>query len=918
MDTKIGYKKLPRAVDAWINLESKDFLDANPEAAKHISAAPDGTKNVLHWKCDEEFPTIDLGRRVSMGNHSHLCFKVYNKKATGTSVMIKLNLVADNDRYIQGGVCGKRLDLDFEGWKEFRILRDHLTVAYPPPFFDSVSLVAEGFGLTGKLPENEIYLTSITAEREQLEIIVPEGVDINSPELYEPMLEKYAATMNGTPDVWDYPQYIDRVEKGDEACEKVWAQFKETWCGGEKGKLFGFDIQRKPWVDEYNIMKMYQSLLAMTLSYTRHGSKFYQNAELLEDIKLGLEYMYKNYYGENLYTSTTYGNWWPWWIGTPGQYLGILVLLRHELGRELVVKYASTIKFLMPFPYGSGSNMLNMAKLTACAGALLYDAEYICTVKSFVMKDLDYFVDTYGGDGGFYRDGSFIQHSNHPYIRGYGLEFIRAIVNLMNLTQGSAFEFTEDCVDNQYRWIFENYRHQIVGKNFSACNAGREVTRGNSELYMCRDLFRNIIYMRSYAPPKWQGKLDSLIKAFMLKYNEDFSYLVWPHLAKYCVDLYNDDSVIPEEQPLCTRVFGRMARAVHHGEKYGATLSLSSKTIHKYESINKENEQGWYFSDGFLFMYPFDNDYDYDGHYFWHASPYLRASVTINTAERIAKNLSPSMPNASNYAGGVECGKYGSVGFILGYNNIAFERGTHKDKKDITIEAKKSWFFLDDEIVCLGSGIKDASGTPVITCVENRMWRENDTLTVGGKTLTPTAETEISAKYAHFTNMGGYVFLDENKVTYNKTTRGNYRNKDDKTTYDFAEIVIHHGVGDGTLNGSYAYAYLPTKTVQETAEYSKNPDFEIVQLNEKAHALYEKKLGIFAANFFEADTVKCVSIAPAIEISAKTPCSIMIKDGVLYVSDPTGELDEIELTVNGKKFSFNTKDTCGKTFSVNL
>jgi uncharacterized repeat protein (TIGR02543 family) len=131
-----------------------------------------------------------------------------------------------------------------------------------------------------------------------------------------------------------------------------------------------------------------------------------------------------------------------------------------------------------------------------------------------------------------------------------------------------------------------------------------------------------------------------------------------------------------------------MARAVHHGEKYGATLSLSSKTIHKYESINKENEQGWYFSDGFIFMYPFDNDYDYDGHYFCHASPYLRAGATVNTAERIAKNISPSMPNASNYAGGVECGKYGSAGFILGYNSIAFERGTHKDKKDITIEAK--------------------------------------------------------------------------------------------------------------------------------------------------------------------------------------------------------------------------------------
>jgi hypothetical protein len=194
------------------------------------------------------------------------------------------------------------------------------------------------------------------------------------------------------------------------------------------------------------------------------------------------------------------------------------------------------------------------------------------------------------------------------------------------------------------------------------------------------------------------------------------------------------------------------------------------------------------------------------------------------------------------------------------------------------------------------------------------MWRENDVLSVEGESIAPTEPTEKKGKYAHFTNMGGYVFFDDSKVTYNKSTKSNYRNADDKTTYDFAEIVINHGVGDGALNSSYAYAYLPTMTENETAGYSANPDTEILLLTEKAHAVYEKNLGILAINFFEAGVFE----GKGYSIEAKTVCSVMIRDNVLYVSDPTCSLDAVELNINGKEISVNTKDTFGKTFTISL
>ncbi len=917
-NTHIGYKILPKTVKRITPFDDESFLERNPDIKSRLTVLPESDEKAFRWQGTDSVAPIDLGGTFTMNEYSHFCFKVYNEKATGTKLRLRFNLLPGHKQDIQGGIVGRVIELDFEGLKEFRILRDQVTVAFPPPPFVSISIQASGETMNANIPENVVYFSEMTLEKDNIKAVPDEGVDVASPEHYECILDKFEEQSIGNADVWDSPQYLKLVENGNALCDNVWKHFKETWCDGEKGKLFGCDIQRKPWVDEPKIMHMYEKLLTMAKAYARPKSKYFKNAELLADIKNALEYMYKYYFGENLYTSTTYGNWWPWDIGIPMQYLPTLVLLRRELGRELVCKYASTVKFLMPFPYGSGSNMLNMAKNALIAGALLYDAEYICRTKYFLLPELGYFVDTFGADGGFYEDGSFIQHTNHPYIRGYGVELMSALTPLMSCTQSTPFEFTEKCAENQYRWVFENFRPMIFFKNFSVANAGRGATRGTSEISSLKELCRYIIYMRSYAPESIKPKFDSLIRRFMLNFVDDLSYSVWPCLAKYCYNLYRDDSVVPEGEYLTTRVFNRMARVAHHNVNYGAALNMSSDKIHKYESINGENQEGWYFSDGFLMLYPYKTGYDYDGYFFFFASPYLRPGVTSNTAERVAKCIYPSYPNASPYAGGVECGKYGSAGFILAYDESVMYHATHKDVKDTKITAKKSWFFFDNEIVCVGSGIKDASGTPVVTCVENRKWREGDALNVDGNVVTPTEKTEMGASYAYFTNMGGYVFFDKNTLTFKKASNGNCRKADDERKFDFLEILIEHGIGDDDLNGFYAYAYLPEQSAKETARYAENPDVEILSVTETAHAVYEKTLDMLAVNFFEAGKIN----VKGFDIETESVCSLIIKDGKVYVSDPTGRLDTINLsiTVNGKstEISANTANTAGKTFVFDI
>ena len=71
----------------------------------------------------------------------------------------------------------------------------------------------------------------------------------------------------------------------------------------------------------------------------------------------------------------------------------------------------------------------------------------------------------------------------------------------------------------------------------------------------------------------------------------------------------------------------------------------------------------------------------------------------------------PESKNPCAFAGGVQIGYFGIVGMeYLG-------QGKHNERN---LAVKKSWFFLGDEIVCLGSGLRCADTGQqriVIRCV---------------------------------------------------------------------------------------------------------------------------------------------------------------------------------------------------------
>ena len=129
-------------------------------------------------------------------------------------------------------------------------------------------------------------------------------------------------------------------------------------------------------------------------------------------------------------------------------------------------------------------------------------------------------------------------------------------------------------------------------------------------------------------------------------------------------------------------------------------------------------------------------------------------------------------------------------------------------------------------------------------------------------------------------NAGGYYFPGGGKLTLEKT--------DGRSS--FIEMWLEHG--KKPVNDSYAYAILPNKTAEETAQYAQNPDIEVLMCTEKIHAVKERTTGLLGIVFWEAGSFGNITVSK--------PMAIMLRETekgyLLSVSDPSQLLQEAEVT----------------------
>ncbi|MER5819767.1 polysaccharide lyase family 8 super-sandwich domain-containing protein [Streptomyces californicus] len=640
-------------------------------------------------------------------------------------------------------------------------------------------------------------------------------------------------------------------------------------------------------------------LNTMAQAYRQQGTGLTGSTALRDAVLTGLEHLNTQVYNDR---QTRYGNWYSWQIGAPQALLDVCVLLYDAIAPERLARYCAAVDHFVPDSAvasysgtSTGANRVDLCRVLALRGAVGASAAKIALARDALSP---VFPLVSKGDG-LYADGSFIQHTTVPYTGSYGSVMLGGLGMLFALLKGSDWEVTDpkrqvvfDAVENAWApFLFNGLVMDAV--------AGRAISRGEADDHRRgHPILASIVLLGQGASAAENTRWRSLVKGWAQRdyYSPPLSN---PSLGLTALarikNVLDDTALTPLPEPDGHRLFPDMARATHRRPGWAASLSMADRRITYYETGNGENLRGWHTGSGMLYWW---GDTFANGQYsdaFWPTVDPYRLPGTTASRKALANGAGgdwgASLPDV-NWVGGATDGKRAAVGQYL--------RGLSS-----TLMAKKSWFFLDDTVVCLGAGIQCRDGATVETTVDNRNLGPtgNAPFTVDGsaKPLTlPWSATLTGASWAHLGGHGGYVFPGGATVKALRENRtGRWRDINtggsaDQLSRKYLTLWFDHGKDPS--DASYAYQLLPGATEQRTAARAADSGWLLVLANsDDQQGVAVPSLGLTAVNFWFGGT--------AGPLVADAPCSVMVTEhgdgtATVCVSDPMRKRTSLTLTWN--------------------
>ena len=629
----------------------------------------------------------------------------------------------------------------------------------------------------------------------------------------------------------------------------------------------------------------YGRLRAMALAYATPGCSLYTNASLLAATTSGLDWMNSNRYNTAI---AQYDNWWDWEIGVPLHLTDIGVLLYGQLTGTQRTQYMAAVNFHTPDPDMTQANLVWKARVVAVRGCIVRDTTKIAQARD-AFSSVFPFVTT---SDGFYKDGSFIQHTYHPYAGGYGTSLLANMIPMMTWLANSTWKITDPAQTNLVQWIYTAFEPLIYRGAMWDCVRGREISRsGSSPQGTGHSVLQNALLLSTIVPEADRQRLRSMVK-YWAQSDPIRSFVgttPLPLLAE-AKALMADTTTLPRGELIGHYHFGEMDRVIHLRPGYGFGIAMHSSRIANFESINGENMQGWYTGDGMTLLYTGDLN-QYGDNYWPTINPYRLPGTTVDTRVRTPPT-NPTRANGQNmrsttaWTGGATLGTRGTAGM-------------HLDSWDSSLTAKKSWFMFDTQIVCLGAGISSTDGRTVETIVENRklLTPGTNTFIMNGVTM-PTnlgwSATQTTCTWAHLsgnvTNAAiGYYFPVPATLNVAREARTgswyaiNTGGSTNPITRNYVSLWYDHKVNPS--NATYAYVLLPNTTAAEVAAYAAAPSVLILTNTANIQGVKETTTGITALNVWNAGTYTLSGI------TVNNPCSVLVRQDTstleFALSDPT-------------------------------
>jgi chondroitin-sulfate-ABC endolyase/exolyase len=320
------------------------------------------------------------------------------------------------------------------------------------------------------------------------------------------------------------------------------------------------------------------------------------------------------------------------------------------------------------------------------------------------------------------------------------------------------------------------------------------------------------------------GKLDPELAAAYLRLNPDDAGKA----------VYTNEQIVAESAPQGNLAMNYAGLMGHRRGEWLAMVRGYGKYYWACESYNNANRHGLFFGNGTLSILAagdpvniIDSGCDIEKGWDWRM---FDGATTIYMPYKQMANGNGTMSERSgvSFVGGLSHRGENGVFVMPIRSALQYGKAMNEDQerpKGEMFEADKSYFFFDNRIVCLGSGIraKDVHHSIRTTLFQNSLKSTDIPIYIDGQAATNFPYKTVLKSEKDHTLMdiqnSGYYIPAGQKIHVERRhqkSRNGHDNKD--TEGDAAVAWLEHG--NGPTNAVYEYVLLVNTTVDKLAEFS--------------------------------------------------------------------------------------------------
>ncbi|HDG3938010.1 TPA: polysaccharide lyase 8 family protein [Staphylococcus aureus] len=666
----------------------------------------------------------------------------------------------------------------------------------------------------------------------------------------------------------------------------------------------------------------------------KHPKTTLKNDENKKKVKDALEWLHKNAYGKepdkkvaaltsNFKNKTTGKNtnlnWWDYEIGTPKSLTNTLILLNGDISSDEKKKYTAPIKTFAPESdkilssvgqpeQAKGGNLVDIAKVKLLESIIEEDKDMTKNSIDSFNKVFTYVQSNATGKerNGFYKDGSYIDHQDVPYTGAYGVVLLEGISQMMPTIKATPFKDSNQNDTTLKSWIDDGFMPLIYKSEMMDLSRGRAISRENETSHSASaTVMKSLLRLSDAMDNSTKAKYKKIVKTSV---KSDSSYKQNDYLSSYSdIDkmkaLMEDSTLSTNDLTQQLKIYNDMDRVTYHNKDldFALGLSMTSKNVARYESINNENLKGWHTGAGMSYLYNSDVKHYRDN--FWATADMKRLAGTTTLDNEILKDTDDKK-SSKTFVGGTKFDdQHASIGMDF-------------ENQDKTLTAKKSYFILNDKIVFLGTGIKstDSSKNPVTT-IENRK-SNGYTLYTDDKQTTASDNQETNSVFLESTNKPknniGYHFLNKPKITVTKESHTgkwkeiNKSQKSEDKKDEYYEVTQKHSNTDD----KYGYVLYPGITKDNFK--SKASQVTVVKQDDDFHVVKDNESVWAGVNY--SDSAKTFEInGTKVEVKVKGMFILKKKDDKTYECsfynpESTNTASDIESKISMTGYSITNKN----------